>query len=217
MQSPNLYFHLRARQLQHQIKYPNKAAHIWRHLDEEAISTSELLSRRKQNPLRVQIPVACTNVPQADMAIQCIGEKIVKVPVPTRERLSLASFGDVPRIDSNRCHVMGSSQTPGFEPHGSYGASRAGQLHASTCQSLEPMELDKSAQIDPKRRCTEISSQMNPSRCTSGHFIAVAATGGPSSFGNTGPFSAPDFTAVRNDVPVYPGKVLHETCMKFSK
>lgn len=83
--SPIVYFHLRARQLRHQQRYPPRdGSQQWRLQAEVTALPSELLARRGQAPAGIHIPVACTNVSQGDGMAHHVGERSIALKQPSR-------------------------------------------------------------------------------------------------------------------------------------
>lgn len=85
--SPIVYFHLRARQLRHQQRYPPRdGSQQWRRQTEVTALPSGLLARRGQQVpvLGIHIPVACTNVSQGDGMAQHVGERSIPLKQPSR-------------------------------------------------------------------------------------------------------------------------------------
>lgn len=70
--SPTVYFHLRARQLEHLARQASRHPHQFRRADETHSEPSALLLRRGQAPMRVAVPAAFTNVSQTDNTVQLL-------------------------------------------------------------------------------------------------------------------------------------------------
>lgn len=95
IQSPALYFHLRSRQLLHQMRHPQRGIKIWREENATTLTPNDLSCRRNQPQLKLSIPMACTNVVAENAVVQSLGEVTIKLPNSgAREQPAVSSMAD---------------------------------------------------------------------------------------------------------------------------
>lgn len=204
MQSPNLYFHLRARQLYHQIKYPSRSCNVWRNLDESCSKPSELLARRRQPPMCVQIPITCTNVPQADTIVTLSGEKTIKLILQRHKKEN---------FQFSKCQEHGGFKLSHSDSRLSSQTLRGmSQDHHSSdllCRISGPMDIDCEFVTEAKRRCTDGATYLSNTASLPGHALPTTTTGVANCNFDTISNSS-GYKSLPLHVPIYPGKVLEE-------
>lgn len=84
MQSPGVYFHLRARQLENQCRHGARGLRLWRSPNDVTTQPCTLLASRGIQPLSVSVPVACTNVPLTATSVLPLGSITVMLRQPSR-------------------------------------------------------------------------------------------------------------------------------------
>lgn len=116
--SPIVYFHLRQRQLQHQIKYVGGNSKLWKSPSLDSATSTESISQRRQYcMISIFLPVTCTNVAHNDGRVLLVGVKTLHVSrgnCPTQvynPPIVLASYKNVAVQDSKRRCTMYNAQT----------------------------------------------------------------------------------------------------------
>lgn len=210
--SPQVYYHLRARQLRYAQKFPQQAGISFRGPREVHTQQSMLLNRRRQGPLAVLVPAIYTNVNQNDSSVHYLGDKVVQlttkpaiVVAPAPRPSAVASAAAAAAAAAAIKRVIETPTSP----------SRATWTHPDDC--TENMLISRRSSgssittcgmaLDPKRRCTIQGGGSNngvavtTSFLPAGHFIAR---------------NSPSPTA--SPPRVYPGIVLQQnnnTCQQF--
>jgi len=175
--SPQVYYHLRARQLRYAQKFPQQAGISFRGPREVHTHQSLLLKRRRQGPLAVLVPDVYTNVNPNNSSVHYLGDKVVQLtsrpatlvtPSPGPS-VAIASASAAAAAAAMKRGIKTPLRIPLSHPDGATEnmlvSRRSSGSRITTCGMA----------LDPKRRCTIQSGSSNnvtTSCLPAGHFIA---------------------------------------------
>jgi len=175
--SPQVYYHLRARQLRYAQKFPKQAGISFRGPREVHTHQSMLLKRRRQGPLAVLVPTVYTNVNQNDSSVHYLGDKVLQLTSRPATVVTPSPGPSVAIASAAAAAMKRGIETPVRPPHLTW------SHHDDSTENMLVSRRSSGSSIttcgmalDPKRRCTIQGGSNNKNATTSflpaGHFIA---------------------------------------------